>query len=220
MIISIVLTSYNTGLIHMIMKIGLIAMSAKPYHAGHDGLVRWASKENDKVYLYVSLSDRKRPGEIPILGTDMQLIWHEQIEPSLPDNVNVTYGGSPVANVYKNLGDANDNASDDVFQIYADPEDLTQNYPEKSLIKYCGNLYANGQIILKPIERSQTVNVSGTKMRKYLSSGDKASFISNMPDSIDGASVWDILTSSMTKNKKASNNENLLRNYIAAILKN
>ena len=61
------------------MRIGLIAMSAKPFHAGHDGLVRMAAGECDAVHLYVSLSDRKRPGEIPILGSDMQIIWTRYI---------------------------------------------------------------------------------------------------------------------------------------------
>ena len=45
-------------------NIGLIAMSAKPYHAGHDGLVRWAANENDIVYLFVSLSDRNLPSKV------------------------------------------------------------------------------------------------------------------------------------------------------------
>jgi ATP sulfurylase len=175
--------------------IGLIAMSAKPFHAGHAGLISWAAKENDEVHLYVSLSDRKRPGELVILGSDMEQIWKKYIEQSLPKNVRVSYGGSPVANVYKELGEANESGSSDEFTIYADPEDLSQNYPEKSLDKYAGNLYHNGQIILKPIQRSQTVNVSGTKMRQYLAVGDKESFVANLPTNIDRDAVWELLHS-------------------------
>ena len=52
--------------------IGLVPMSAKPYHTGHDGLVRIAASENDEVLLFVSISDRKRPGEMPLLGSDMK----------------------------------------------------------------------------------------------------------------------------------------------------
>jgi hypothetical protein len=175
--------------------IGLIAMSAKPFHAGHDGLVRWAAKENDEVHLYVSLSDRMRPGELPILGSDMEQIWKRFIEPSLPGNVRVTYGGSPVRNVYEDIGEANEAGdTEDIFTIYADPEDLAQNFPEKSLDKYAGNLFHNGQIILKPIERTQTVNVSGTKMRQFLSTGDKKGFIANLPKEIDREAVWNILS--------------------------
>ena len=41
-------------------------MAAKPYHAGHDGLVRIAASENDEVLLFVSTSDRTRKGEMCI----------------------------------------------------------------------------------------------------------------------------------------------------------
>lgn len=210
--------------------VGLIAMSAKPYHAGHDGLIRWASRENDVVHLYVSLSDRRRPGELPIMGSDMEHIWKTQIEKSLPKNVVIVYGGSPVGNVYKELGEANESGSTDEFTIYADPEDLTQNYPEKSLDKYVGILYRAGQIILKPIERARTVNVSGTKMRQYLSTGDKDSFIANLPKTIDGEEVWNVLsnravsteetkpTKKKRTTKKALQGEALLRAAIKCML--
>ena len=205
-------------------NIGLIAMSAKPYHAGHDGLVRWAANENDIVYLFVSLSDRKRPGEVPILGKDMDLIWKSQIEPSLPGNVKVDYGGSPVAKVYKILGDANLEGSTDTFTVYSDPVDLAQNYPESSLNKYAGDIWQQGQIVLTPIDRSMTVNVSGTKMRQYLSSGDKDAFVANLPSQIDGEAVWNILSQSKDvsdkpkKSTRKTKSENLLRTYIKTLL--
>ena len=66
------------------MKIGLIPMAAKPYHAGHHALVTAAAGENDEVILYISLSDRKRKGEVPIYGADMQTVWKEEIEKILP----------------------------------------------------------------------------------------------------------------------------------------
>ena len=64
--------------------IALIAMSAKPYHAGHDCLIRLAATECDSVFLYVSTSDRARTGEVPVLGRDMELLWREVIAPTLP----------------------------------------------------------------------------------------------------------------------------------------
>ena len=85
------------------MKIGLVPMSAKPYHAGHDGLVRIASKECDKVLLFVSTTDRARTGELRVSGDTMQLIWFEYIEPTLPSNVVPDYGGIPVSKVYDEL---------------------------------------------------------------------------------------------------------------------
>lgn len=199
-------------------------MSGKPVHAGHWGLIMMASKKCAEVHLYVSTSDRSRPGEITILGSDMQKIWSEQLEPKLPKNVVVTYGGSPVANVYKELGDANEVGNEGViFLIFSDPEDAAKNFPEKSLIKYAGNLWTNKQIKLMPIERTQTVNVSGTKMREYLASGNKAAFVANLPIEVDRDAIWNILSQSVAtatpvkkapKKKKVATTEMLLRTYV------
>lgn len=174
-------------------KIGLIAMSAKPYHAGHDGLIRLASRECDVVDLYVSIADRARTGEVPILGKDMSTLWNALIEPSLPTNVIVTYGGSPVGNIWSLLGKANTAGSPDEFYIYGDPTDLAQNFTKELLTKYSGNLFDAGQINLRAVERSSTVDVSGTQMRQHLEKGDKAAFVKNLPSTIDVDRVWDIL---------------------------
>lgn len=179
------------------MKIALIGASAKPYHAGHDGMIRMASKEvgiNGLVRVFVSLSDRKRPGELPILGSDMKVIWKDYIEPTLPANVSVEYVQVPIKEVYRAMEDAEKSGSDDIFYIYADPTDLASRFGENSLKKNAGTLYKEGRIILRPIERTETVDVSGTKMRAWLKAGDKKSFVAHLPPAVDGDAVWDILS--------------------------
>lgn len=205
------------------MKIGLIAGSFKPLHAGHYEMIKSAARECDELHLYVSLSDRKRPGEIPILGTDMKTIWTRYIEPTLPSNIIVHYGGSPVANIYKELEDSQTNTTD-TFVIYSDPVDLAHNFSEEALGKWTKTLWDNGQIVRQPIERSSTVNVSGTKMRQFIASRDRESFIANMPREVDGEAIWNILQRSVandvtTKGKKTRKNvgENLIRNYVALL---
>jgi citrate lyase ligase-like protein len=204
-------------------KIGLVPMSAKPFTAGHDGLVRIACKENDEVHLYVSLSDRDN-----ISGGAMAKVWKELIEPTLPANVKVTYGGSPVGNVYKELGEANEAGSQDIFSVYSDPTDLGRNF--KSLERYAGNLTQAGQIILRGIERSSTVEVSGTEMRGYLASGNKDAFVSKLPTGLDGDKVWHVLRTLMpAKTAKAAGpqkkaaakpkaEEALLRGYVRLLV--
>lgn len=209
-------------------RIGLIAMSGKPYHAGHDMLVRLASEENDAVHLYVSTSDRARKGEVPILGADMLKLWKGTIEPSLPTNVAVTYGGSPVSNIWKELGAASQAASDDVFRIYGDPQDLAQSFTEDLFAKYSGNLMERGQIILRAVERSSTVDVSGTQMRTFLQAGDKTSFVERLPTTIDRDLVWDTLSTTARNppkvkrtagptRRRARTDEALLRSYIELV---
>ena len=189
-------------------KIGLIAMSAKPYHVGHHKMVVRAANECDLVELFVSLSDRKRPGELPILGVDMKRIWEEHLKAIMPENVNVHLGGTPVRLVWEVLGTAEEQQSEDTFVIYADEDDLKERFTEKSLNKYCRNLLANDQIILSATERA----FSGTKMRQMLSSGDREGFISKLPKGVDGNAIWEILSS------RISQTESLLRNYVRQLL--
>jgi hypothetical protein len=186
-----------------------------------------ASKECDRAIVFVSTSDRARPGEVPITGADMSKIWHEFIEPTLPNNVTVTYGGSPVANAYKALGDANEGGSKDEYVLYGDPQDLETNFPRASLIKYAGNLYEAGQVTLRAVDRASTVDISGTRMRSFLEKGDRASFVKYLPSQIDRDAVWSILYAT-TKNppkvkatqkaRKPRRVEGLLRAYIRTVL--
>lgn len=196
------------------MKIGLVPMAAKPYHAGHHGLVTLASKENDKVLLFVSTSDRKRPGEAPILGKTMLQIWMEFIEPILPGNVEVQYVAVPVTGVYDALETAEQENSKDEFTIYSDSEDITR-YKEQSLKKSAKEIYNDERIHLRGVERSSTVDVSGTDMRSLLASSnpkDKKKFISLLPKEVqvNGEIIY-----SMLKNQT---NENLIRSYINELL--
>ena len=179
-------------------KIGIVPMSAKPYHAGHDGLVRLAAKENDEVHLYVSTSDRDE-----VSGAAMAQIWKDQIEPTLPGNVKVEYGGSPVFKTFQDIGKASEAGSKDTYLIYSDPEDAAANFPDASLQKYAPNLFKAGLVKTRPVERTSTVNVSGTKMRGFLASGDKASFMKFLPPGLDGDQVWDTLQAAKPAPKAA-----------------
>lgn len=71
------------------MKIGLVPMSAKPFHRGHAGLIEIASNENDKVIVFVGFGSRgikkrtkkkrkfEQPlsDEFPIYGDTMKKVW-------------------------------------------------------------------------------------------------------------------------------------------------
>jgi len=194
------------------MKIALVPMAAKPYHAGHDGLVRIAASENDLVKLFVSTSDRKRPGEIPILGSDMMTIWTSYIEPTLPGNVEVEYVNVPVTGVYSALESADASKSKDEFYIYSDSEDILK-YRESSLKKSAPRLFKANKINLKGVDRTQTVPVSGTKMRQLLSTGNVKKFVSLLPPAVRqyGTEIYDILSKQVV--------ESLIRDYTKLILR-
>ena len=195
------------------MKIGLIAMSGKPVTAGHWSLIETAAKENDLVKVYVSLSDRKRPGELTILGSDMETIWKRYLQPILPKNVMVTYGGSPVRKIYEFLQESDEKGSDNIFQIYGDPTDISQNFPTKNMLRYVENFWKNDQIILRKVSREGGIDISGTKMREFLSNGLKETFKEYLPSPLKDdqrEEIWNLLS--------RAKNEQLIRNYILEII--
>ena len=200
------------------MKIGLIPVSAKPYHAGHHALVEIAARENDSVILFVSTSDRTRKDELPIYGSDMINVWKNHIEKILPGNVDVQYGGSPVRKVYEALGDAEKVGSKDTFTVYSDPTDTARNYPESSRVKNFADLYTAGQVLFAAEKNpgmftrgKGTPDVSGTKIRAAIESGDIKTFTAGMPTGFDHRAVFDILSS--------AKNESLIREYLCYALK-
>jgi nicotinamide mononucleotide adenylyltransferase len=193
------------------MKIGIIVMSAKPMHVGHDALIRRAAAECDEVHLYVSLSDRKRPGEFPVLGSTMERIWSDYIERTLPTNVVITYTKetSPLRSAYQELGNANESNSVDEFIVYGDQDDLTKTFNPKALDKHYPNLRNSGRLLTMKTARLS----SGTELRNYLSNDDKESFKAKMPNGVDGDAIWHLL-----KGQKNSNVESIIREYVVLIV--
>ena len=190
------------------VKIGLLGMSAKPYHVGHDTLVRMAASVNDLVLLFISTSDRARSGELRVSGDTMQTIWWDYIEPTLPQNVTPDYGGVPVAKVYAELEKAEAEGSTDTYVIYSDEEDILK-YTDEALNKSAPNLFAKGQIKRRGVSRTETVDVSGTEMRDLLDDSDLVGFVSLLPPNIKkhGKEIFDLLLDDIV-------GESLLRKYI------
>ena len=185
-------------------KVGLVPMAAKPYHAGHHSLVETAAAENDQVLLYISLSDRKRKGELTIRGEDMERIWKEEIEKILPGNVTPVYGGIPVRKVYEILGDAEEKLSmgvePPVYTVYSDPIDTGRNYPAGSRAKYFPTVASEGYVKFAGEETPEaftrgegTPDVSGTKMRAALQCGDEAAFAEGLPTGVDKVKIFNML---------------------------
>ena len=203
------------------MNIGLVPISAKPYHAGHHALVVMAATQNDKVILFVSTSDRRRKGEFPILGSDMQKVWANHLEPIMPGNVDVIYGGSPVQKVYATLEQACNSGTKNIYTVYSDPADTSQNYPPANREKYFPGMCDTGTVRFAAEEDPGaftrgvgTPDVSGTKMRAALATGNIEDFVAGMPPGVDAQAIFADLGGTMRLV-----GEKLLRSYIGAFLK-
>jgi citrate lyase synthetase len=173
------------------MKIGLIPMAAKPYHAGHDCLVRIAAEENDHVKLFVSIHDRKRRGELHISGQKMLKIWRDFITASLPKNVQVLFVDSPVKSLLEEL--RLPETSKNTVSIYSDVEDI-KKYTDKKL-KAAGAQNPE-RIVRRGVSRTETVSISGTEMRQLLKTRSIDRFVSMLPSALmaHGREIYTILS--------------------------
>jgi hypothetical protein len=70
-----------------------------------------------------------------------------------------------------------------VFVIYSDIEDI-KKYTDKMLMPYIPTLLAAGQVQRRGVDRNETVNVSGTKMRQFIVTGDVKSFANFLPPAL------------------------------------
>jgi len=160
------------------MKIALIPGSFKPYHAGHDALIRKAAAENDRVIVFYSSGDRSRPGELPVSGEVSTRIMKEYVSYSLPENVKLVESKIPVRSVFELLAEV-DNMSNDSYSIYSDSDDIARY---RTVSKYAPKLSSLGRIYLKEMTRGEdSPKVSGTSMRNYAAAGDLASFRAGLP---------------------------------------
>lgn len=200
--------------------IALIPIAGKPLHIGHWKLIEKAAKENDNVVVYTSSSDRTRKGEFPIYGDDFIKIWSDIFIPALPKNIKVKFVDSPVRSAMHELGWfeqslTQDEANVPTINLYSDKEDVDTNFKNEDLQKYPALLKAN-KINKIGVERTSTVNISGTKMREFLSSGDKKSFINNLPPvgASEKEEIWNILYSRKPAEIKEDNPYALLAHEV------
>lgn len=172
------------------MRVGLYPIAAKPYHVGHHMVMKKASEECEKVTLIVSLLDREN-----VMGSDMAYIWRDYIVPKLPENVSTIFlESSPIARVYKILKLRDDGPYFDYnFRIYSDPDDIQKNFSQKTLLKACPNIVGTSALEVVGVPRSDTVDISGSRMREFIREGDARSFLEYMPEEIDGQAIFETL---------------------------
>ena len=201
------------------MRVGLVPLAAKPYHAGHHALVEKAAKENDAVWLFTTISDRKRKGEFPISGQAMLQIWENQLRNAMPKNVIIEYVKSPVRAVFEKLIEAEARLDPrTTYKIYSDPTDTRKNYTVKMRQKHFPNLIENGKCRFRAEEDPDQFtrgigmpNISGTRMRKFLKNENYNEFAQNLPRSVDATTVWNLL-------KNNSETEDLIRACIKSFI--
>lgn len=193
-------------------KIAVIPMAAKPMQAGHAALIRKAVEDgNDSVIVYVSTGGREE-----LTLQDMIPVWRSFYLPALQraygSKVVVRFSESPMRDALRDVGTLAKRKGMQI-SIYGDDEDARARAEQ---MKGYDPEIAD-KIVARPVPRSETGGISGTAMRGFLVSGDKKSFIDNLPmilTSEEKAGVW----SSLRRKFDKGVSEKLFRSYVKMIL--
>lgn len=185
------------------ISLGIYILAGQPVHAGHWEVIRLATQECDEVL--VITSDTGRQELAPGVMIDA---WHELLEPQFHrDYPNATLVISPVSplrfavdkmRMLKNVVNK--------FVFYADDKDAQERYTFEKMESFVKDPIAMQKYVPRPVPRSQTVPISGTQMREFLTSGDKSSFEKFLPPGMDQKQkdrYWLILGGSSTSNESA-----------------
>lgn len=164
------------------MKIGIIAGAFKPLTKGHIYLINQAEKENEKVYLFVSTSDRIRKDEYPIYWEQMKIIWEQYTIPFLSSKIEIFFVSNPIASLYDHLKKIDENIKNkDVYTFYADENDI-KHIDNQRIKTSLPRIAKNKQLKTKSFNRQNNINVSGTMARKAIKESNKDYFKSMLPD--------------------------------------
>ena len=193
-----------------------------------------------------------KPGDTPVFGSDMKYIWTNILKPNLklPSKVKLLtpedgLHASPLKSIHEvcealkeaydvgeetfqvtNLG-ISSVVNDTIINIYSDDQDIITNYSDDLMTRLYGELWKNKQgpsIRGVGIPRTATVEISGTKMRGFLCSGDIESFSSLLPPLPDSAKkeVAEILMQSIELGcpleRRTPKTESLLRSYVRNLI--
>jgi len=191
-------------------------------------------------------------GEVPVFGADMKHIWTNILKPNLNLSKKVVLltpndgiHNAPIKNVHEvceALRDAYESGQESfsvpylgikaktnetIINIYSDDEDITKNYQDVPMSKMYGELWKNEKtpaIRGIGVPRTSTIEISGSKMREYLCTGNIEEFVKLLPPIPDDAKkeIANILMQSIELScpleKRGNKNESLLRNYIKSII--
>jgi len=202
---------FGTGT-HRAKKVAVIPMAAKPFHAGHDSLIKAAIDDgNDSVIVLVSTGGREA-----LDFKDMIPMWRDYYVPGIKaqhgDKIVVRFTDAPGRETLLTASDLAKRGQA-VVSIYGDGEDA----PARAQAVIDKDPSLKGKVVPRIVSRDTTSGISGSTMRQYLETGDKTSFVTGLPSWLDSTSkneIWKKLSSKITSTIKS---ENTLRNYIQLI---
>lgn len=176
-------------------RIALFPGKFKPPHRGHFDYVNKIAKRSDVDEVIVLIS----PVDYPEVSNAQSLrIWEEYLENGEPNiTAKIADYRSPVQAVYEFVADPESASDGDTVLLVKSSKDVgdtrfdrAQSYAERN------NPGVNVEDIVEdPVQSKDGIVYSARDMRKALADGDKETFLSYAPPSIDGESLWNSLVS-------------------------
>lgn len=175
------------------ISVGFFVVSGKPIHDGHWEMIKRAVEGCDEALIITSTAGRD---EIP--SGVMIDAWKEVLEPQFyrdyPNAILVITDESPAKLAAEKMRELKDVVSKFVF--FSDAEDARVKYAPERLHGLVRDPTAIKKLEQVAIPRSETVDVSGTKMREFLANDDQASFNKFAPRTLSPEmknKYWNIL---------------------------
>lgn len=196
-------------------SIAMIPMAAKPYHRGHDNLIRSAVADgHDAVIVFLSMGGRDG-----ISSRDMVPLWRKVYLPGFMrqygNKVSIMFSDSPMSDTLKFARNFAREADKNVSIYGGVGLDGANEAQARVDIVLGKNPELADKITAVGVNRSDTGGISGTAMRDAIVSGDKSSFIQNLPDWLsddDANIVW------RTLSKESTQLESLIRSLVKGVL--
>lgn len=197
--------------------VAIIPMAAKPFHRGHDSLIRQAVDDgNDAVIVFLSMAGREG-----ISSQEMIPLWRKVYLPGINriygNKVSIMFSDSPMTDAMKFARNFAREARKDVAIYGGIGEDGTNEAQSRVDLVLSKNPELADKITAAGVDRSLAGGASGTAMRGFISSGDRKSFIDNLPSWL-GDDEKNLVWSSLSKSGRVL--ESLIRNIIRGALYN
>jgi len=189
------------------ISIGIFVVAGKPVHAGHWQMINLVASECDEALIITSTAGRD---ELPagVMIDAWKAVLEPQFHRDFPNATLVISPESPLALAVGKMRELKSMVSKFVF--YSDDEDAQGKYSLSKMTDTIRDQSVIEKLEQRAVPRSQTVQISGTDVRKFLSSNDRQSFDRFVPQTLSSEmreKYWKILKGehgAITDGKKAS----------------
>ena len=192
------------------ISIGIFVVAGKPVHAGHWEMIRLASKECDEALIITSTAGRDELPEGSMTDA-WTTILEQQFHKDYPNATLSMTSDSPLNVAVGKIKVLKDVVSKFVF--YSDDEDAKGQYSIGRLSNLIKDPAAIEKLEQRGVPRSETIQISGTQMRAFLSADDKKSFELFVPQTLNKAmkdKYWKILKGEREKIQDNKNRKSVL----------